>query len=217
MKKCLLLSFILINAFTLFPETVFGQSERFQHTPKLFQVGLRIGFINASLNAAYKLNNKTVLSADFGIGMVRVYSRYYNKYNYNYPYYDKRFGTDWNFGREWWSPYTSVQLKRVLSSRSKIEYTSSPFANTFFYMGIQLKFNAPSIGSVDKSNLTDRFQETYQTALLIGRQLEFGKSAIWLYDIYLGLGIISNYNIDNIEPKITIGLRIGTNLFSKTK
>lgn len=155
-----------------------------------------------------------MLSLDLGIEFVRLVSNYYYKYNYNYHEYNKDFGSGMNLGREWWSPYASVLIQRVISNRSKIAYSSSPFANTFSYVGVQLKFNTPGKDEAGQTDPSFRFRETYQTNIIVGRQVALGKNGILLFDFYSGLGVMSNYNLDIFSPKIIIGLRTGINLFS---
>ena len=147
----------------------FAQKERFTYEPRLFQTSIRIGLVNTSVNLEYRLSPKTMASVDFGIGIVHLKSNYYNRFNKNYSEYDKYYDNFLNFGREWWSPYTSVQIKRIISSRSRIKYESSPYANTSTYYGIQLKYNGSGWKDWIDNNPMAPYRETYQFAALFGR------------------------------------------------
>ena len=156
-------------------------------------------------------------SIDLGAGLVYLQSRFYNRFNENYHEYDKDFGKGLNFGREWWSPYTSVQIKRIIGSRSRINYESAPYANTFTYYGIQLKLNGREFKKSVHDGSMDRFRETYQFAALLGRQVELSKKGTFLCDFYMGIGGISNYKVDMVEPKFLVGARIGQMLWRRNK
>jgi hypothetical protein len=196
---------------------LFGQKERFVYQPRLLTSSIKIGLVNSSLNLEYRLNPKTISSIDFGIGIVRLHSNYYNKYNENYGEYNKYFDDFLNFWREWWSPYTSIQAKRIISSLSSTNYESAPYANTFTYYGLQLKYNGHGLRGWIDNDSNFPFRETYQFAALLGRQVELGKKSNFLCDIYIGVGGISNYNLTAIEPKILVGLRMGLNLWNLEK
>ena len=195
----------------------FAQKERFNYQPRLLQASIRAGLVNGSLNLEYRLNPKTIASVDFGVGIVHLHSNYYNRFNENYSEYDKYFDNFLNFYREWWSPYTSIQARRIISSRSKIQYESSPFANTFTYYGVQLKYNGHGLKDWIDNNPKFPFRETYQFAALLGRQVELGKQSYFLCDIYLGIGGISNYKLSAVDPKFLVGSRMGLNLWKFTK
>lgn len=195
----------------------FGQKERFVYQPRLFNVSIRAGLVNSSLNIEYRLNPKTIASVDFGVGIVHLHSNYYNKYNENYNEYNKYFEDALNFWREWWSPYTSIQARRTISSRSSTKYESSPYANTFTYYGLQLKYNGPGLKNWIDNDPKFPFRETYQFAALLGRQVELGKQSNFLCDIYMGIGGISNYKLTAVEPKFLVGSRMGLNLWKLNK
>ncbi|HTO16927.1 MAG TPA: hypothetical protein VLZ83_14255 [Edaphocola sp.] len=213
MKKFFILLFalVLIGAFPF--QNCFAQSEKYEYTPKLFQSSLRIGLVNASLNGAYRLNPNTILSLDLGLGLTALLSNYYNKYNYNYTEYDKKTPEWLNLGHYWWSAYSSLQVKYILSSNSKIKYTKSPYANTYYYTGLQLKGNTPSVDY--QTDPYNRFRETYQATILVGRQLEFGENASAVFDIYVAMGLFVNYKVEYFEPIARLGVRIGINVFEK--
>ncbi|MCW3075329.1 MAG: hypothetical protein JWP69_2398 [Flaviaesturariibacter sp.] len=191
----------------------FAQKERSTYQPRLFQASLRVGLVNSSLNLDYRLSSKTMASVDFGLGRVHFRSNYYNRFNENYNEYNEYYDNFLNFGREWWCPYTSVQIRRIIDSRSKIKYESMPYANTFAYYGFQLKYNAPELKEWMKNEPTAAFRETYQFMGLFGRQIELTKKGNFLCDLYLGIGGISNYKMTTIEPKWLIGARIGLSLW----
>ncbi len=196
---------------------LFGQKERFVYQPRLLSTSIRVGLVNSSLNLEYRLNPKTVSSIDFGIGIVHLHSNYYNKYNENYSEYNEHFEDELNFWREWWSPYTSIQAKRIISSRSSTKYESFPYANTFTYYGLQLKYNGHGLRDWIDNDPKFPFRETYQFAALLGRQIELGKQSNFLCDIYMGIGGISNYKLTAVDPKILVGSRIGLNLWKLNK
>jgi hypothetical protein len=195
----------------------FAQKERFNYQPRLMQASIRAGLVNGSVNLEYRLNPKTIASVDFGVGIVHFRSNFYNRFNENYSEYDKHFDNFLNFYREWWSPYTSIQARRIISSRSRIKYESSPFANTFTYYGLQLKYNGHGLKDWIDNDPKFPFRETYQFAALLGRQVELGKQSNFLCDIYLGIGGISNYKLSAVEPKFLVGSRMGLNLWKLTK
>ena len=194
-----------------------AQKERFDYQPALIQSSIRIGLINSSLNLEYKLSPKIMASADLGVGLVHLESKYYNRFNENYDEYDKDFGNGLNFGREWWSPYTSVQIKRMIGNRSRIKYEQTPYANTFTYYGIQLKYNGREFKNSENRESMDRFRETYQFAALLGRQVEVSKKGTFLCDLYMGIGGISNYKFTMVEPKFLVGARIGQMLWRRNE
>ena len=196
---------------------LFGQKERLVYQPRLLSTSIRVGLVNSSLNLEYRLNPKTVSSIDFGIGIVHLQSNYYNKYNENYSEYNEHFEDALNFWREWWSPYTSIQAKRIISSRSSTKYGSFPYANTFTYYGLQLKYNGHGLRDWIDNDPKFPFRETYQFAALLGRQVELGKHSNFLCDIYMGIGGISNYKLTAVDPKILVGSRIGLNLWKLNK
>ena len=195
----------------------FAQKERFNYQPRLMQASIRAGLVNGSVNLEYRLNPKTIASVDFGIGIVHFRSNYYNKFNENYSESDMYFDNFLNFYREWWSPYASFQARRIISSRSRIKYESSPFANTFTYCGLQLKYNGHGLKDWIDNDPIFPFRETYQFAALFGRQVELGKQSNSLCDIYIGIGGISNYKLSAVEPKFLIGSRLGLNLWKLNK
>lgn len=195
----------------------FAQKERFVYQPRLVEVSIRAGLVNGSLNLEYRLNPKMIASVDFGIGIVHLHSNYYNKYNENYNEYNKYFEDALNFWREWWSPYTFIQARRIISSRSSTKYESSPYANTFTYYGLQLKYNGHGLKNWIDNDPKFPFRETYQFAGLLGRQVELGKQSNFLCNIYLGIGGISNYKLTAFEPKFIIGSRIGLGLWKLNK
>ena len=195
----------------------FAQKERFTYQPRLAEVSMRAGLVNGSLNLEYRLNPKMIASVDFGIGIVHLHSRYYNKFNENYTEYNEHFEDALNFWREWWSPYTSIQVRRIISGRSKIKFESSPYSNTFTYYGLQLKYNGHGLKDWIDNDPKFPFRETYQFAGLLGRQVELGKQSNFLCDIYIGIGGISNYKFTAFEPKLLIGSRIGLGLWELNK
>ncbi len=195
----------------------FAQKERFIYQPRFIQASIRAGLVNGSLNLEYRLNPKTIASVDFGVGIVHLHSNYYNKFNENYSEYYEYFENSLNFWREWWSPYTSIQARRIISSRSSTKYESSPYANTFTYYGLQLKYNGRGLKDwIDNDPLTP-YRETYQLAALFGRQVELGKKSNFLCDFYIGVGGIGNYKLTAVEPKFLIGSRIGLGLWRHDK
>ena len=145
----------------------FGQKERFIYQPRLIQCSIRTGLVNGSVNLEYRLTPKSIVSVDFGIGIVHLHSNYYNKYNENYSEYNNYFEDALNFWREWWAPYTSVQAKRIISSRRSIKYKSSPYANTFNYYGLQLKYNGHGWRDWMDNDPRFPFRETYQFAAFL--------------------------------------------------
>jgi hypothetical protein len=191
----------------------FAQKERLIYQPRLFQTSIRIGLVNSSLNLEYRLSSKTMASVDFGLGLVHLRSNYYNKFNENYNEYNEYYDNFLNFGREWWCPYTSVQIRQIISSRSRIRYESIPFANTFTYYGLQLKYNVRELKNWMHGDAMDGFRETYQFAALFGRQVELTKKGNFLCDLYIGIGGISNYKFTMFEPQWLIGSRIGVMLW----
>jgi hypothetical protein len=195
----------------------FAQKERLIYQPRLIQASIRIGLVNSSLNLEYRLSSKTMASVDFGLGMVHLRSNYYNRFNENYNEYNKYYDNFLNFGWEWWCPYTSVQIRRIINSRSRIKYESTPYANTFTYYGFQLKYNARGLKEWTNNDPMDTFRETYQFAALFGRQVELSKKGTFLCDLYIGIGGISNYKMTAIEPKWLIGSRIGVSFWRHNK
>lgn len=195
----------------------YAQKERLIYQPRSIQASVRIGFVNTSLNLDYRLNSKTMASVDFGLGMVHLQSNYYNRFNENYNEYNKYYDNFLNFGWEWWCPYTSFQIKRIISSRSRIKYESTPYANTFTYYGFQLKCNGRELKEWMNNDQITAFRETYQFAVLCGRQVELTKKGNFLCDLYIGIGSISNYKLTAIEPKGFIGSRIGVNWWRHNK
>ncbi|HTO16925.1 MAG TPA: hypothetical protein VLZ83_14245 [Edaphocola sp.] len=217
MKKYLFSFFVLVLLGAFSFQKCFAQSEKYEYTPKLFQSSLRIGLVNASLNGAYRLNQKTLVMIDLGLRWVYLFStsESYNKYNYDYARYNNRTNDWWNFGDAWFSPYSSLMIKRILRSQSKIEYTSSPYANTYTYIGAELKGNAPSIFNGDSVAFRYKYRESYQSSIMIGRQVELGKDANFVFDFYGALGLIINYKIEYVEPTFSLGVRMGVNLFGR--
>ena len=195
----------------------FGQKERFVYQPRLLNASVRAGLVNSSLNLECRLRQKTIASIDFGVGIVHLHSNYYNKFNKNYGESNKYFDNSLNFWREWWSPYTSIQVRQIISSRSRIKYESSPYANTFTYYGFQLKYNGQGLKDWIDNDPMFPFRETYQFAALLGRQVELGKQSNFLCDIYIGIGGISNYKLTAVEPKLLVGARMGLNLWKLNK
>lgn len=195
----------------------FAQKERFVYQPRLFQASLRAGLVNGSLNLEYRLTPKFIASVDFGVGIVHLHTNYYNKFNENYSGYNEHAGDFLNFWREWWSPYTSIQAKRIISSRSHTKYESSPYANTFTYYGLQLKYNGHGLKNWIDNDPKYPFRETYQLAALFGRQVELGKKSNFLCDLYMGIGSICNYKLTAVEPKFLIGSRMGLSLWRHNK
>ena len=213
MKKAIF--FTVLGFFISFGS--FAQKERFIYQPRLVQASMRAGLVNGSVNLEYRLNAKTIASVDFGLGIVHLHSNYYNKFNENYSEYNRNFGDFLNFWREWWSPYTSIQARRIISGRSSTKYESSPYANTFTYYGLQLKYNGRGLKDWIDNDPKAPFRETYQFAALFGRQVELGKQSNFLCDIYIGIGGISNYKLTAVEPKFLIGSRIGLGLWKLNK
>lgn len=195
----------------------FAQKERLIYQPRLFQTSIRIGLVNSSLNLEYRLSPKTMASVDFGLGLVHLQSNYYNRFNENYNEYDKYYDNFLNFGWEWWCPYTSVQIRRIISSQSNIRYESMPYTNTFTYYGFQLKYNGRELKDWMNDDVMAGFRETYQFAALFGRQVELTKKGTFLCDLYIGIGGISNYKFTMVEPKWLIGSRIGVMLWRSNK
>ena len=191
----------------------FAQKERFIYQPRFIQASIRAGLVNGSLNLEYRLNPKTIASVDFGVGIVHLRSNYYNKFNENYSEYNEYFDDFLNFWREWWSPYSSIQARRIISSRSSTKYESSPYANTFTYYGLQLKYNGRGLKNWIDNDPMVPYRETYQFAALFGRQVELGKKSNFLCDLYIGIGGICNYKLTAVEPKFLIGTRIGHGLW----
>ncbi|HTO16926.1 MAG TPA: hypothetical protein VLZ83_14250 [Edaphocola sp.] len=205
----------LIGSFSF--QNCFAQSEKYEYTPKLFQSSLRIGLFNMSLNGEYRLNPKIMLSVDLGVGALNLRSNYCNKYNYNYAEYNEKTNNSYYLdlgGATWISPYSSLQVKYILDSRSKTKYSKSPYANTFSYLGLQFKGNAPSILNEDQ-NVKNNYRESYEALFIIGRQKEFTKDARSLLDIYFAVGLIANYKVEYFEPAIKMGVRLGLNLFER--
>jgi hypothetical protein len=195
----------------------FSQKTVTNYKPHFLQASIRAGLINTSLNVEHRVNSKTTASIDLGYGFVRLQSHYYNKFNKNYSQYDKYFENFLNLGIEWESIYSSIQIKRIINSKSKIKYNSSPYANTFTYYGIQLKFNAPENRNGIIDGIATPYRETYQFGGLFGRQIESRKDGIFLLDYYLGLGGIANYKLNKVEGKLLLGLRAGINLYKYNK
>lgn len=195
----------------------FAQKERLTYEPRLLQTSIRIGLVNSSLNLEYRLSPKTMASVDFGLGLVYLQSNYYKRFNENYTEYDEYYDNSLNFGWEWWSPYTSVQIKRIISSRSRIRYESTPYANTFTYYGLQLKYNSRELKGWRNDHVMAGFRETYQFAALFGRQVELTKAGTFLCDLYIGIGGISNYKFTMVDPTLLVGSRIGINLCRRNK
>lgn len=195
----------------------FAQKEGFDYQPRLFQTSIRMGFINSSMNLEYRINPKTMASADFGLGLVHLQSHYYDRFNNNYDGYDTHYDNFLNFGREWWSPYSSIQIRRIFDNRSRIKYDSAPYANTFTYYGIQLKYNGREWKQLKNDNKISSFRETYQFAAMFGRQVELSKKGNSLCDWYIGIGGTSNYKLTMVEPKFLIGARLGINFWRRNK
>lgn len=187
----------------------FAQKDPLIYQPRLIQTSIRIGLVNTSVNLDYRLSSKTMASVDFGLGIVRLQSNYYNRFNENFNEYNKYYDNFLNFGWEWWCPYTSVQIKRIINSRSRIKYESTPYANTFTYYAFQLKCNGRELKEWMNNDPMTAFRETYQFAVLFGRQVELTKKGNFLCDLYIGIGGISNYKLTAVEPKGLIGSRIG--------
>ncbi len=194
-----------------------AQKERFTYQPRFIQASIRAGLVNGSLNLEYRLNPKTIASVDFGVGIVHLHSNYYNKFNENYSESNEYFENPLNFWREWWSPYTSIQARRIISSRSRKKYESAPYANTFTYYGLQLKYNGRGLKDWIDNDPKYPYRETYQFALMFGRQVELGNKSNFLCDLYIGVGGISNYKLKTVNPKYTIGSRMGLNLWRHDK
>jgi hypothetical protein len=195
----------------------FSQKSISKYKPHLLQASIRAGLINTSLNMEYRLNRKTTASIDLGYGVVYLQSNYYNKFNKNYNEYDKYFSDFLNLGQNWNSPYTSLQLKRIINSKSKIKYTSNQFANTFTYYGIQLKFNGQEGKDGIVNGIYTPFRETYQFGAMFGRQIETKGRELFMLDYYIGLGGIGNYKLNKFEGKLLLGLRSGINFYKYDK
>lgn len=191
----------------------FAQKESFIHQPRLMQGSIRIGLVNSSLNVDYRLDPRTMASIDVGIGLVHFISNHYNKFNENYAAYDEHNDNFLNFGPSWFALYSSLQLRRIISSTSRIKSESAPFANTFTYYGAQLKYNAHEIGHSHNGNPAYALRETYQFSALLGRQVEVAANGSFLWDLYISFGGIANYKLTTVEPKIAIGVRIGFGLW----
>lgn len=195
----------------------FSQKTITKYQPHLLQASIRAGLVNISLNAEYRINPKTTASIDLGYGLVRLQSNYYNKFNKNYSQYNEYFDNFLNFGVEWESVYSSFQVKRIINSKSKIKYDSSPHANTFTYYGIQLKLNAPENRDGIIDGIATPYRETYQLGGMFGRQIESSRNGAFFLDYYIGLGGIGNYKLNKFDMKLLLGLRTGINLYKYNK
>lgn len=194
-----------------------AQKESFIYQPRVFQTSIRIGLVNTSLNAEYRLNPKTIALVDFGLGFVYLQSNHYNRFNEEYNKYNEYYDNFLNLGWSWWCPYSSVQIRRIIRSRSHVKYTSSPYANTFTYYGIQVKYNGRELKNWMKADSVSALRETYQFAAFFGRQMELGKKANVLCDLYIGFGGICNYKLTAVEPQWIIGARFGVPFWSINK
>lgn len=104
----------------------------------------------------------------------------------------------------------------MINSRSKTLYESTPYANTFSYLGLQFKYTGREFyGWIDQTE--GPFRYTYQIAVLIGRQLELGKGSPFILDTYIGFGAINNYKFAAVEPQLLLSTKLSLRLWSLNK
>lgn len=207
---------LLVLMLILFATGVaFGQKERFQYEPRHMQLGLRVGNVNAGLNLEYRVTKRVMASVDAGVNYVTLQTHFYNRFNRDEANYDEDYGSFLNLGWEWWAFYTSLQLKGIFGSNSHFKYNAAPYANTFFYYGLQLKYNGPQYHDWSHDFTMAHFRETYRMALLFGRQAELGRSGRAILDLYLGAAVFANYKLSEATPKALVGIRFGYNVWRK--